>query len=141
MAAPVHSIQVALNWSETAIEKDNLFDSIECNYIIAKILFTGKANTKNRKGFRTSVWRAALCAASRKINGRRSAPPAKWLSKFPNVWFWCIYTIPLEPILSKIAEKIQRRDASAPPQSGGYASSKIFFSFKIKKSGARKNKK
>jgi hypothetical protein len=28
-------------------------------------------------------------AASRKINGRRFAPPTKWLLKNRNVWFWC----------------------------------------------------
>ena len=47
----------------------------------------------------------------------------------------------LEPILSKIPKKLQLRNASAPRQRRGYASSKIFFPFEIKKSGARKNKK
>ncbi len=28
------------------------------------------------------------------------------LANRENVWFWCIYTIPLEPTLSKIPEKI-----------------------------------
>ena len=32
MAAPVHSIQVALNWPETAIEKDNLLDWVQFYY-------------------------------------------------------------------------------------------------------------
>jgi len=77
-------------------------------FIIAKILF-GAKQIKNRKGFRTCAWRAALCAASHKINGRRTAPPKKWLSKNRKVWFWCIYTIPLEPILSEIPEKSNAR--------------------------------
>jgi len=51
--------------------------------------------------------------ASRKIIGRRCAPPKKWLPKNLNVWFWCIYTIPLELILSKIPEKSQ-----CPPPAG-----------------------
>jgi len=41
---------------------------------------------------------AALCAAQ------------KWFPKNRNVWFWCVYTIPLELILSKIPRK-----NNAPP--------------------------
>jgi len=79
----------------------------------SKNSFLGKTNRKNRKGFRTCAWRAALCAASRKINGRRSAPPTKWLSKNRKVRFWCIYTIPLEPILSKIRRNFLASAAAA----------------------------
>ena len=32
MAAPAHSIQVALNWPETAIKKDNLSDWVQIHY-------------------------------------------------------------------------------------------------------------
>jgi hypothetical protein len=39
----------------------------------------------------------------------------------------------------KFLKKSSDCTVSAPPQSGGYASSKIFFSFKNLKSGAGKN--
>ena len=75
----------------------------------SKNSFLGQSKYKNRKGFRTCAWRAALCAASHKINGRRKAPPMKWLPKNRNVWFWCIYTTPLKLILSEIPEKSNAR--------------------------------
>jgi hypothetical protein len=51
--------------------------------------------------------------ASRKINGRRSAPPTKKSEKFPKIKFWSIYTTKLEPILSKIPDADQCRAAGA----------------------------
>ena len=116
MAALVRSIQVASNWLGRPLKKMTCTSWIHLHY--SKNSFLGKANRKNRKGFRTCAWRAALCAASHKINGQRCAPPTKWLPKNRNVWFWCVYTIPLEPILSKIPEKIQSLRSAAVPQNG-----------------------
>ena len=104
MAAPVHTIQVALNWSETAIEKDDYSDCVHFHY--SKNSFYKQSKYKNRQGYWTSVWRAAPCAASHKMNGRRSAPPTKWLVKKRKVKLWSIFTTSLELILSKIPEKV-----------------------------------
>ena len=115
MAAPVVSNSSRLELTETAIEKDDCWSWIRFHY--GKNSFLGKSNIKNRKGFRTCAWRAALCTASHKINGRRSAPPVKWLPKNREVWFWCIYTIPLKLILSKIPDFVKCRACGAanPP--------------------------
>ena len=100
-----------------------------------KILFIGKANTKNHKKCRTSFCPAARRALARraarkmkrKINGRRFAPPTKWLQKCQKVRFWCIYMTPLELILSKIPEKSNarrlRRRAGNPSARGQKISS------------------
>jgi len=52
-----------------------------------------------------------------KINGRRCAPPTKWLVKNLKVKSWSIFMISLEPILSKIPEKIQSLRPPAEPPS------------------------
>jgi len=57
----------------------------------------------------------AVRPASRKINGRQWLPPTKWLQKCQKVRFWCIYTTPLELILSEIPEKSQ----CPPPLAAG----------------------
>ena len=62
----------------------------------------GQSKYKNRKGFRTSAWPRAKRAETPKINGRRCAPPTKWLVKNQKVKSWSIFTISLEPTLSKI---------------------------------------
>ena len=48
MAALVRSIQVASNWLGRPLKKTTCM--IERIYIIAKILFIGKANTKKSQG-------------------------------------------------------------------------------------------
>ncbi|KKW14046.1 MAG: hypothetical protein UY53_C0004G0097 [Parcubacteria group bacterium GW2011_GWA2_50_10] len=65
MAALVRSIQVASNWLGRPLKKMTCTSWIHLHY--SKNSFLGKANRKNRKGFRTCAWRAALCAASHKI--------------------------------------------------------------------------
>jgi guanylate kinase len=59
-----------------------------------------------------------LCAASRKINGRRYAPPANSSVKNWKVKSWCIFLSPLELTLSKIPKKIQSLRPAAVPPSG-----------------------
>jgi len=61
---------------------------------------------------------------------RRNAPRL-WSVKNRKVKSWCGFTTTLETILSKIPEKEKWRatDASAPPQSGGYASTKSSSTF------------
>ena len=125
MAALVCSIQVASNWLGRPLKKTTL--GIEHIYIIAKILFRAK-QIQNRKGFRTCAWRAAPCAASRKINGRRCAPPTKWLVKNPKVKSWSIFTISLEPTLSKIPEKIHS-PRRPPPRTAAYLAEKFSLHF------------
>jgi hypothetical protein len=52
-----------------------------------------------------------------------------WPSKSRKVWFWCIYTTTtLEPILSKIPEKIHR---SAPPLADAHRRAKYSLHFLI----------
>jgi len=76
--------------------------------IIRKIFLLGKVNnyarplgelkieSKKSQEIRTSFWPRAKRAEGRKINGRRCAPPTKWLFQSPEVRFWCGYTTLLE---------------------------------------------
>ncbi len=122
MAALGAPTMIAQSGPKTAIKISNHYLWVQLYY--SKNSFLGKANIKNRKGFRTCAWRAALWPASHKINGRRCAPPAKWLPKNRKVWFWCIYMTSLELILSKIPEKIQLlRPAAARYACGSRAKS------------------
>ncbi len=66
MAALVRSIQVASNWLGRPLKKTTCM--IERTYIIAKILFIGKANTK-------IVRISNLCLASRAVRGE---PQNEW---------------------------------------------------------------
>src|SRR3990167_10565120 len=80
--------------------------------IIAKILFRVK-QILNRKGFRTSSWPTARRACARraegisphKTNGRHKVPPTDSLVKNRKIKSWSIYTITLEPTLSKIPDQ------------------------------------
>jgi len=111
---------------KTAIKISNRI--VERNYIIAKILFMNKANTKKSQKIRTSFWRAARRALARraarkmkrKINGRRFAPPTKKSEKFQKVKLWSIFMTLLELILSKIPEK-----SHCPPRKAGRAGKPI----------------
>ena len=77
MAAPVHSIQVALNWHETAIEKDNLLDWVQSHYT--------KNSFYKQSKYKKSQEITNLCLASRALRGEpqkewggpRAAPPKK----------------------------------------------------------------
>ena len=78
--------------------------------------FYGSKQIQKIAKIRTSVWRAALCAASRKKNGRRRAPPTKKSEKFLKIKLWSIFMTSLELILSKMSEKIH-----CPPRRAGRA--------------------
>ena len=86
MAAPVVPNPSCLELTETAIEKDNFGDWVHFYY--SKKSFFGQSKYKNRKGFRTSAWPRAKRAETPKINGRRCAPPTKWLVTNLKVKSW-----------------------------------------------------
>jgi len=83
----------------------------------------GKSKYKNCKRFRTSVWRAAPCAASHKMNGRRSAPPTKKSEKFLKVKLWSIFMTLLELILSEIPDFGKCRSLRSRKRVGGCGNS------------------
>ena len=62
------------------------------------------------------------------VIGSNPIPPTK---KSPpcEVIFWCVYTIPLEPILSKISEKIHSLRPAAVPQNGTASQKNFLYIF------------
>ncbi len=67
MAAPVHTIQVALNWSETAIEKDDYSDCVHLHYT--------KNSFYRQRQIQKSQEISNLCLASRAVRGE---PQNEW---------------------------------------------------------------
>ena len=95
--------------------------SITKNILDQKFFLT---NCKNCIGFRTSSLAKNRCAQARpnfwippqnkrKMRGLALGKPTHPLLFPKKVPFWCVFTTPLEPILSKIRENIHKRSPRA----------------------------